>query len=160
MYFETLQNRGAAPAQPAAAPAAAPANGAGGAPNGTAAAGGQGADYSAQWAEYYRSVGKHKEAEAIEAQIKQKVCAVRKFPNIIPTDLHYKITLAHAIIQIFFLGCCQRPATIRQRPIWLLWSRPRSSSWSASANIWICRVPGVFCLRRSAKWPGVTTSTL
>ena len=62
------QNRGA-PAQPAAAPAtAAPANGAG-APNGV----GGTADYSAQWAEYYRSVGKHKEAEAIEAQIKQKV---------------------------------------------------------------------------------------
>ncbi len=32
-----------------------------------------GADYSAQWAEYYRSVGKVKEAEAIEAQMKQKV---------------------------------------------------------------------------------------
>ena len=64
-----LQNRGA-PAQPAAAaPApAAPANGAA-APNGAGGA----ADYSAQWAEYYRSVGKHKEAEAIEAQIKQKV---------------------------------------------------------------------------------------
>ena len=63
------QNRGA-PAQPAAAaPApAAPANGAA-APNGASGA----ADYSAQWAEYYRSVGKHKEAEAIEAQIKQKV---------------------------------------------------------------------------------------
>jgi len=32
-----------------------------------------GADYSAQWAEYYRSTGKLKEAEAIEAQMKQKV---------------------------------------------------------------------------------------
>jgi len=38
-----------------------------GAPNGN------GADYSAQWAEYYRSIGKVKEAEAIEAQMKQKV---------------------------------------------------------------------------------------
>lgn len=27
-------------------------------------------DYSAQWAEYYRSIGKVKEAEAIEAQMK------------------------------------------------------------------------------------------
>lgn len=27
-------------------------------------------DYSAQWAEYYRSIGKMKEAEAIEAQMK------------------------------------------------------------------------------------------
>lgn len=36
--------------------------------------GGQ-ADYSAQWAEYYRSIGKIKEAEAIEAQMKAgKVC--------------------------------------------------------------------------------------
>lgn len=30
-------------------------------------------DYSAQWAEYYRSIGKLKEAEAIEQQIKLKV---------------------------------------------------------------------------------------
>merc|ERR1711868_266516 len=29
-------------------------------------------DYSAQWAEYYRSMGKYKEAEAIEAQMKMK----------------------------------------------------------------------------------------
>lgn len=28
------------------------------------------ADYSAQWAEYYRNIGKVKEAEAIEAQMK------------------------------------------------------------------------------------------
>lgn len=30
-------------------------------------------DYSAQWAEYYRSIGKIKEAEAIETQMKNKV---------------------------------------------------------------------------------------
>lgn len=30
-------------------------------------------DFSAQWAEYYRNVGKIKEAEAIEAQMKHKV---------------------------------------------------------------------------------------
>ena len=72
------QNRGA-PAQPAAAPAAAaPANGAA-APNGASG----GADYSAQWAEYYRSVGKHKEAEAIEAQIKQKVQYQKGYGEII-----------------------------------------------------------------------------
>lgn len=47
---------------PAAAPAAA-APGAGGAQP----------DYSAQWADYYRSIGKVKEAEAIEAQMKNKV---------------------------------------------------------------------------------------
>ena len=29
-------------------------------------------DYSAQWAEYYRSLGMHKEAEAIELQAKQQ----------------------------------------------------------------------------------------
>ena len=51
-----------APAAPQAAPAA----------NGAAQNGG-GADYSAQWAEYYRSIGKVKEAETIEAQMKQKV---------------------------------------------------------------------------------------
>ncbi|KAK9883998.1 hypothetical protein WA026_004933 [Henosepilachna vigintioctopunctata] len=48
---------------PAAVPAAAPA---------AAAANGQ-LDYSAQWADYYRSLGKLKEAEAIEAQMKNKV---------------------------------------------------------------------------------------
>lgn len=36
-------------------------------------AGGAQPDYSAQWAEYYRSIGKLKEAEAIEAQMKNKV---------------------------------------------------------------------------------------
>lgn len=42
-------------ATPAAAPAAAPAQ-----------------DYSAQWAAYYRSIGKVGEAEAIEAQARLK----------------------------------------------------------------------------------------
>jgi far upstream element-binding protein len=31
-----------------------------------------GSDYSAQWAEYYRSIGKVKAAEAIEQQMRQK----------------------------------------------------------------------------------------
>ena len=62
---EAIEQQQARAAQPAAqAPAAVPANGA---QNGGAA------DYSAQWAEYYRSMGKVKEAEAIEAQMKQKV---------------------------------------------------------------------------------------
>lgn len=52
---------GGAPAQPAQPAAAA----------GGGAAGGS-ADYSAQWAEYYRSIGKVKEAEAIENQIRAK----------------------------------------------------------------------------------------
>jgi far upstream element-binding protein len=51
--------------QPPVVPQAAPAA------NGAAQNGG--ADYSAQWAEYYRSIGKVKEAETIEAQMKQKV---------------------------------------------------------------------------------------
>lgn len=37
--------------------------------NAAAQNGGQ-ADYSAQWAEYYRTIGKVKEAEAIEVQMK------------------------------------------------------------------------------------------
>ena len=32
----------------------------------------QASDYSAQWAEYYRSVGKIQEADAIEAQMRVK----------------------------------------------------------------------------------------
>lgn len=50
------------PGVPAAAPAAA-----------APAAGAGQPDYSAQWAEYYRSIGKMKEAEAIEVQMKNKV---------------------------------------------------------------------------------------
>lgn len=51
---------GGAQTQPqAAAPAAA-----------QTTAGGQTQDYSAQWAEYYRSIGKIEEAEAIEKQMK------------------------------------------------------------------------------------------
>lgn len=74
-----MRSRGAGQAAPPAAAAAsgappggaqAPAPGAPGAPNGTA--NGQVADYSAAWADYYRSIGKVKEAEAIEAQMKQK----------------------------------------------------------------------------------------
>lgn len=34
-------------------------------------------DYSKQWAEYYRSIGKIEEAEAIENQIKSKVSAAQ-----------------------------------------------------------------------------------
>ena len=42
--------------------------------NGSSGGGGSSqADYSSQWAEYYRSIGKVKEAEAIENQIKNKV---------------------------------------------------------------------------------------
>ncbi|CAB0015458.1 unnamed protein product [Nesidiocoris tenuis] len=52
----------AAPAPNAAAPG-------GGAQNGAP-------DYSAQWAQYYRSIGKIKEAELIEAQMKNKVPTV------------------------------------------------------------------------------------
>lgn len=36
----------------------------------TQSAGQQSQDYSAQWAEYYRSIGKIEEAEAIEKQMK------------------------------------------------------------------------------------------
>lgn len=40
---------------------------------GAGGGGSAGADYSKQWAEYYRSIGKVDEAEAIENQIKTKV---------------------------------------------------------------------------------------
>merc|ERR1719384_2416065 len=74
---QQMRGRPGGPGQaPAAAPAAAPAPQAvpqaAPAPNGAAQNGG-GADYSAQWAEYYRSIGKVKEAETIEARMKQKV---------------------------------------------------------------------------------------
>ena len=69
----------AAPAPQPAAPAAAP----GGGPGSQNGAGG--ADYSAQWAEYYRSIGKLKEAEAIEQQMKQKVREDENVPQQITT---------------------------------------------------------------------------
>lgn len=47
---------------------------------------GQTADYSAQWAEYYRSIGKIDEAEAIEKQMKVNTrlffCCCAKFKEI------------------------------------------------------------------------------
>ncbi|XP_060807118.1 far upstream element-binding protein 3 isoform X2 [Amyelois transitella] len=52
--------------------APAPAAPGGSAAPASAAASGAAPDYSAQWAEYYRNIGKVKEAEAIEAQIKLK----------------------------------------------------------------------------------------
>lgn len=58
-----------AAAPQAGAPGAAPAAGA-------APAGAAQPDYSSQWAEYYRSIGKIKEAEAIEAQMKNKQAPV------------------------------------------------------------------------------------
>jgi far upstream element-binding protein len=57
------------PVAPGTGPPAAPAPAA---PQAVPAGGGAGPDYSAQWAEYYRSIGKVKEAEAIENQIRAK----------------------------------------------------------------------------------------
>merc|ERR1719191_1863584 len=54
------------PAPPGTGPPAAPT------PAAAAPQPGGGADYSAQWAEYYRSIGKVKEAEAIENQMRAK----------------------------------------------------------------------------------------
>jgi len=58
--------------QPQPQPAAAPQQAAGG-PGGE--------DYSAQWADYYRSVGKIKEAEAIEAQMRSKAGGFQPQPQ-------------------------------------------------------------------------------
>ena len=58
--YELFQHS-AGPQQPQQAPAAVPGGGGPAAP-----------DYSAQWADYYRSIGKLKEAEQIEAQIRAK----------------------------------------------------------------------------------------
>lgn len=67
------------PAAPAAAAQPTPAQSSGPQPaqGGAAAQNGGQPDFSAQWAEYYRSIGKHKEAEAIEAQMKAKVSGVK-----------------------------------------------------------------------------------
>merc|ERR1739848_503048 len=66
------QMRGQRPGPSAVAPAAQPAAAPAGVPGSNGAQNGASADYSAQWADYYRSIGKVKEAEAIEAQMKQK----------------------------------------------------------------------------------------
>lgn len=60
------QQGGTGTAPPVSAPAAAPAV------TSAPQQGGAAPDYSAQWAEYYRSIGKTKEAEAIESQIRAK----------------------------------------------------------------------------------------
>merc|ERR1712053_71050 len=68
------QMRGGQTRGPSVAPTAAlPAAAAPGPPSSNGAPqNGGGADYSAQWAEYYRSIGKVKEAEAIEQQMRAK----------------------------------------------------------------------------------------
>lgn len=48
-----------------------PANGGGNSAAGSASAGTP--DYSAQWIEYYRSIGKNKEADMVEQQVKARV---------------------------------------------------------------------------------------
>jgi far upstream element-binding protein len=68
----TIATRPAGGAPGGGGPGGGAPGGGGNAANGSQNGGG-GADYSAQWADYYRSVGKIKEAEAIEAQMKQKV---------------------------------------------------------------------------------------
>lgn len=60
----------------AAAPAPMPHQSAVSATNGAAVNGAT--DYSLQWAEYYRKMGKFKEAEAVEAGIKQKVSWIQR----------------------------------------------------------------------------------
>jgi len=57
----------------------------------TGGAGAGGADYSAQWAEYYRSVGKIEEAEAIEKTLKNKVGGK---PSFLYNIIYIIITLA------------------------------------------------------------------
>lgn len=75
MIEQQAKAKGTNPSAAAASQAQGPAAGVASNPTSAAApANGGQPDYSAQWAEYYRSIGKHKEAEAIEAQMKNKVC--------------------------------------------------------------------------------------
>ncbi|XP_037888051.1 far upstream element-binding protein 3 isoform X2 [Glossina fuscipes] len=63
---------GNAPVSAAAAAAAAGSVNVTGTTNSNAAVGSQSKDYSAQWVKYYRSIGKHEEADNLEKQIKDK----------------------------------------------------------------------------------------
>lgn len=53
--------------------AALTANGSGSSAGGSAGVGAGTPDYSAQWIEYYRSIGKNKEADMVEQQVKARV---------------------------------------------------------------------------------------
>lgn len=58
----------------------------------SSAAGGAGAgtpDYSAQWIEYYRSIGKNKEADMVEQQVKARVsyCKFTNYINLLSFNL-------------------------------------------------------------------------
>lgn len=67
---------GNAPVSAAAAAAAAGSVNVTGTTNSNAAVGSQSKDYSAQWVKYYRSIGKHEEADNLEKQIKVR-CVVK-----------------------------------------------------------------------------------
>ncbi|XP_050305974.1 far upstream element-binding protein 2-like isoform X2 [Anthonomus grandis grandis] len=88
MIEQQAKTKSAGGAPPGGAPAApqggAPAAPAAADPSAGAAGGGQ-ADYSTQWAAYYRSMGKIKEAEAIEAQMKNKAAGAAPAAPAAPT---------------------------------------------------------------------------
>lgn len=59
-----------------------------------------GSDFSAQWIQYYRSMGMHREAEFIEQQAKQmKVCNITYWTNFFYMIVH----LLKYIIYFYYL---------------------------------------------------------
>lgn len=58
-----------------------------------AAAGGQ-PDYSKQWAEYYRNIGKIEEAEAIENQMKAAKVRIF-FSNSLSSVMQFQLSICH-----------------------------------------------------------------
>ncbi|CAB4070227.1 FUBP [Lepeophtheirus salmonis] len=132
------------PASPAVAPAA----------NGAPVPGGN-ADYSAEWAEYYRVLGKVKEAEAIEMQMKNKAVVAG---GAAPAPLVVRRILPNmpAIMEQWEVNKLQLPLPCMQRQLdILLIHHTVVHSMARSLNSFVFRNTGALPRERGSGLPNV-----